>query len=160
MTYPLRKTTCLIAIALVSACAHHSDTVNDRLPNTFDKELASRVGADEYGMRSYVLVVLKTGPSDISDELRRKEVFSGHFSNMTRLAEAGKLVLAGPLIDAGKNRGIFILNVSSIEDAEILVETDPAVSAGIFTPEFSKYYGSAALMLINDLHKSVQEKDF
>ena len=32
-------------------------------PN-FDAELAKKLGADQYGMKNYVLVILKTGPND------------------------------------------------------------------------------------------------
>ena len=125
----------------------------------FNSELASKLGADEYGMRSYVMVVLKTGPMDskITDAEARAEIFSGHFSNMTKLAEAKKLVLSGPFIEGGEKRGLFIFNVPTLAEAEKLVQTDPAVEAGIFVPEFTKYYGSAALMQIQDVHKTIQK---
>lgn len=123
---------------------------------TFDPELAASVGADQYGMRSYVLVVLQTGPAEITDKEQRQKLFAGHFANMSRLAEEGMLVLAGPLVEGGDKRGIFILNVPTLEEARELVQTDPAVAAGIFVPDMTKFYGSAALMLLNDLHKKVQ----
>ena len=127
------------------------------VPSSFDPELAAKTGADEYGMRSYVFVVLKTGPADITDPDRRREIFSGHFANMRRLAEDGMLVLAGPFVDAGERRGMYIFNVTEISDAEALVESDPAVAAGIFVPEFTRFYGSAGLMLLNELHKKLQK---
>ena len=125
----------------------------------FNSELASELGADEYGMRSYVMVVLKTGPMDskITDAEARAEIFSGHFSNMTKLAEAKKLVLSGPFIEGGEKRGLFIFNVPTLAEAEKPMQTDPAVEAGIFVPEFTKYYGSAALMQIQDVHKTIQK---
>ena len=125
----------------------------------FNSELASELGADEYGMRSYVMVVLKTGPMDskITDAEARAEIFSGHFSNMTKLAEAKKLVLSGPFIEGGEKRGLFIFNVPTLAEAEALVQSDPAVAAEIFVPEFTKYYGSAALMQIQEVHKTVQK---
>ncbi|GJL95540.1 MAG: hypothetical protein DHS20C05_19450 [Hyphococcus sp.] len=134
-------------------------TQSSNAPNTFDAALAEEVGADDYGMRSYVLVILKTGPKDaeITDKEQRGEIFAGHFSNMGKLAEAGKLVLAGPL-DGGDKRGLYIFNTASIEEATQIVMTDPAVAAGIFTPEMTKYYGSAALMKINELHQKIQKE--
>jgi predicted TIM-barrel enzyme len=62
----------------------------------YDAALAKRLGADERGMRNYVLVVLKTGPTPVTDPEKRKTMFAGHFANMERLAKEGKLVLAGP----------------------------------------------------------------
>lgn len=124
---------------------------------TYDPELAAALGADDYGMRSYVIVTLVTGKAEIDDENRLKEAFAGHFANMTRLAEEGKLVLAGPLIDAKPKRGIFIFNVETIEEAEKLVKTDPAVEAGLLDYELTRLYSSAALMKINEIHQSIQK---
>jgi uncharacterized protein YciI len=99
-------------------------------------------------MKSYVLVILKTGPADsrITEKNLRDSLFKGHFSNMKALADAGKLVVAGPI---GKNdktyRGIFIFNVPTVEEAMKLAETDPAIKAGIFDVDLFPWYGSAAL---------------
>ena len=142
----------------LSACAASKAEEEATPSDAYDAALAAEVGADDYGMRSYVFVVLKTGPADITDKARRDELFAGHFASMGRLAEEGKLVLAGPFIDGGDMRGLYIYNVATIEEAEALVLNDPAVAAGIFTPEFTKYYGSAALMKINELHAKVQKK--
>lgn len=125
--------------------------------NQYDQELAEELGADDYGMRSYVFVTLLTGGAIIEDEKKRSELFRGHFANMTRLAEMGKLVLAGPFGEGGDKRGLLILNVTEIDDAKVLVEMDPAVDAGIFKAEYIKYYGSAALMKINELHGKIQK---
>ena len=123
----------------------------------FDAELAKKLGADERGMRMYVLCILKTGPKDaeITGEAR-KEIFAGHFANIERLAGEGKLAVAGPF---GKNdksfRGLYIFNVSTIEEAEKLVVLDPAVKAGVFVPDLTLWYGSAAMMIVNDTHKKI-----
>ena len=126
---------------------------------TFDPELAKRLGADERGMKMYVLCILKTGPNDaeIKGE-ERKEIFAGHFANIGRLADEGKLAVAGPF---GKNdkayRGLYIFNVATIEEAEKLVTLDPAVKAGVFVPELTPWYGSAAMMVVNDTHKRIEK---
>ncbi len=126
----------------------------------FNAELAKELGADPYGMRSYVFATLLTGPKDatITDKAERDALFAGHFSNMKKLAEEGKLVLAGPFMEAPPKRGLFILNVETLEEAEALVQSDPSIAAGIFKVEFVKYYGSAALMQVNDVHQTIQEK--
>jgi uncharacterized protein len=124
----------------------------------FDAELAQRLGADERGMRTYVLCILKTGPKDaeIQGEERR-EIFAGHFANISALAEEGKLALAGPF---GKNeksyRGLYLFNVATVDEAEKLVLLDPAMKAGIFVAELTPWYGSAAVMLVNDTHKKIE----
>jgi uncharacterized protein YciI len=118
----------------------------------FDAELAKKVGADDYGMRQYVLAILKTGP---------KAVFKGHFDNMERLAKEGKLAVAGPFADPEKKfRGLFIFAVKTVEEAKALAETDPTVKAGVLVVEYVPWYGSASLMLSNELHEKVQAKSF
>jgi len=134
----------------------------DTLDTGFDAALAQELGADDYGMRSYVMVILKTGPNDktLTDKTERAEIFKGHFSNMRTLAADKQLILAGPFGDPeGIRRGLYIFNVKTVEEAQELVMTDPAVAAGIFTPEFTPYYGSAALMQVNDVHKRIAKNN-
>ena len=127
-------------------------------PNpTYDAELAKKLGANEMGLRNYVLAILKTGPNDATiqgDE--RSKAFRGHFENMTRLSNEGKLAVAGPF---GKNdkafRGLFILAVPTVEEAKALAETDPAVKAGILVVEYVPWFGSAALMATPEIHKKI-----
>lgn len=115
-------------------------------PN-YDKTLAEKLGGDEYGMKSYFLVILKTGTNTTADKELTAESFRGHMDNINRLVEEGKLVVAGPL---GKNennyRGIFILNnIKSIEEAKELLKTDLAIKNGLLNYEIFTWYGSAAL---------------
>ena len=157
----LLNTTKLILICtLLAACSNTPiDATIEPSQSQYNTELAKQLGADDYGMRSYVFATLLTGPNDvmITDETHRAELFKGHFANMARMAEEGKLVLAGPFMDGAPKRGLFILNVATIEEAEALVQSDPSIAAGIFQVEFTKYYGSAALMQVNDIHKQIQK---
>ena len=128
-------------------------------PPAFDAELAKRLGADEHGMKTYVLCILKTGPKDAEiTGAARDEIFKGHFANIGRLADEGKLAVAGPF---GKNdkqyRGLYIFNVPTIEEAQKLVELDPAVKAGVFVPDLTPWYASAAVMISPETHKRLQK---
>lgn len=118
----------------------------------YDPALARSLGADENGMRRYVLVVLRTGPVKVPAGPERDEMFKGHFANMKRLSDEGKLALAGPFDGVDGWRGLFIFAVPDIEEARQLVATDPVVAKGEMTPEFHQYYGSAALMLVRETH--------
>jgi uncharacterized protein YciI len=126
----------------------------------FDAELASKVGADEHGMRSYVLVILKTGPKQMPKGPERDTMFAGHFANINRLAKEGKLALAGPFDGVDGWRGLFVMATSDIEEARGWVATDPVVINGEMVAEYHKYYGSAALMLVNDAHGRIAKKSF
>jgi len=127
---------------------------------TFDADLARSVGADDMGMRKYVLVVLKTGPNKVPAGPERDEMFKGHFANMKRLSAEGKLVLAGPFDGVDGWRGLFIFAVADVEQARQLVATDPVVMRGEMVAEYHSYYGSAALMLVRDAHERVARKSF
>jgi uncharacterized protein YciI len=129
-------------------------------PPGYDEALAQSVGADEHGMRRYVLVILKTGPNRIPDGPERDEMFRGHFANMQRLSDEGKLALAGPLDGVDGWRGLFVMAVPEIEEAKQLVATDPVIIKGEMVAEYHKYYGSAALMTVPETHKRVQKKSF
>ncbi len=124
----------------------------------YDSLLAKSLGADKYGMKSYVLAILKTGTKVIDDKTVRDSLFRGHMENIGRLAEMGKLIVAGPF---GKNevgyRGLFILNVKSIDEAKELTNTDPAIIAGIFDVELIPWYGSAALPVYLETHKKIEK---
>ncbi|ABI76392.1 YCII domain protein [Hyphomonas neptunium ATCC 15444] len=156
----LRAGSAALLLTALCACASAGETAAGAAPAAYDAALAERLGADEYGMRSYVLAILKTGPQDaeITDKAERAALFAGHFSNMGRLAEEGKLVLAGPLGGEDGRRGLFILNTPDIETAKAWVASDPTVEAGVFTIDYSKYYGSAALMQVNEVHARIQKK--
>ena len=126
---------------------------------TYDNLLADSLGGDEYGMKSYIFVILKTGPNKIEDKTVLDSLFKGHLDNIGRLAANGKLVVAGPI---GKNdkayRGIFILNVKTIEEANALLETDPTIQEKVLEAEVYKWYGSAALPLYLPYHKKIEKE--
>jgi uncharacterized protein YciI len=136
-----------IFFAFLFSCAFLLPTWAQNQNPNFDSNLAKKLNSDDYGMKSYVFVILKTGKNkpemtkSVNDSL-----MMGHLSNIGRLVETGKLLVAGPF---GKNeltyRGLFILNTDSIEEAKTITSTDPAIKAGIFDVELIPWYGSAAL---------------
>jgi len=125
--------------------------------SVFNAELAEELGADDYGMRQYVMAFLKAGPNRDRSEEEAAELQAAHMDNISRLAEEGKLVVAGPFLDAGELRGIYIFDVKTIEEAEELTDTDPAIQAGSLVMELKPWYGSAAMMSINDIHKKISK---
>ncbi len=115
-------------------------------PN-YDETLAKKLSADDYGMKKYVLVILKTGENKTATQEETTEAFRGHMENIGKLVNEGKLIIAGPI---GKNdrtyRGIYVFDVPALEEAKKLVLTDPAVAAGLLAAEMYEWYGSAALV--------------
>jgi uncharacterized protein YciI len=82
-------------------------------------------------LSSYVFGVLVRGPQWTKEQTEEtRKIQEGHMANINRLAETGKLVLAGPFVEGGDRRGVFIFKVDSPSDAQALTDTDPAVIAG------------------------------
>ncbi|SRR6266511_1508759 len=142
---------CVIAISFCINCLAQNNSA-------YDSVLAEKLGADDYGMKKYVMAFLKKGPTEIKDSAQRMQLQMAHLKNIQRLADEGKLIVAGPFLDDQKIAGIFIFNVESVEEARVLTATDPAVKAGELEMELHPWYGSAALTETAALHKKVQKK--
>jgi len=128
---------------------------------TYDSVLAKSMGADEYGMKSYVFVMLKSGSATIENKQVRDSLFSRHLRNIQRLEDEGYLLVAGPLGNNDKSyRGIFIFDVASPEEAEALLKTDPAIKSKIFDTDLYEWYGSAALGEYLKVHKKIVKELF
>jgi len=125
---------------------------------SYDAGLANKLGADDYGMKKYVMALLKEGPNRITDSLKAAELQRAHLKNIIRLANEGKLLVAGPFLDDKEVKGIFIFNVKTIEEAKALTESDPAIKSGSLIMELRPWYGSAALMEVSSIHKKLEKK--
>lgn len=143
----------LFLVIVIFSCSHSKQTTI-----AYNKHLAEKLGADEYGMRMYQFVILKTGNTIIDNKDSVNTLFRGHMENIGRLADAGKLVIAGPF---GKNdkqyRGLYIFKTKDKAETENLLKTDPAISAGLLEAEIYPWYGSAALEMYLPYHKQVEK---
>jgi uncharacterized protein YciI len=149
----------LFVTVLLSIASLHLIAQNDN-PN-YDKAMADSLGGDDYGMKMYVLVILKTGPNKTDKKEAIDSAFAGHMANMGRLVADGKLIVAGPLKKNDKEyRGIFILNAKTLEEAQQLLATDPAVNGKFLEAELYQWYGSAALPVYLKAHDKIQRKKF
>lgn len=144
-----------VAAALLGALGPVA--AQDKPAVQYDAELAKSLGANDMGMRSYVLVILKTGPNKMPEGEGRKKMFEGHFANMRRLGAENKLVLAGPLDGVDGLRGIFVFNTPDVEEAKKFVATDPVIVNGEMVAECHKFFGSAGLMAVNGIHAKIQK---
>jgi len=124
----------------------------------FDSLAAKNYGADEYGMKKYVIAFLKKGPNRDLDSAKANKLQMAHMKNIERMAVEGKLALAGPFLGGGVLRGIYIFNVESIEEAQKLTNSDPAIQAGSLVMELKEWYGTAALMAVNDIHETISKR--
>lgn len=155
---PARFIFVLTAFLLCTRVLAQKDAQKQPEAPVYDSVLAKKLGADQYGMKKYVLAFLKRGPVKISDSTERAKLQMGHMENIQRMADLGKLVLAGPFLDKQDIRGIYIFNVETIEEAQQLTETDPAIKAGTLVMELHPWYGSAALMQVVSTHSTLSKE--
>jgi len=136
----MRPLTLITVFALFVNLAFSQNSVSN-----YNKRLADSLGADEYGMRWYVMVVLKSGTKKISKD-SVGTLYREHMDFINELSQSGKLILTGPL---GKNeqdyRNIFLINSVKIDEAQKLLSKNPAIRFGLFNAEYFFWYTSAAL---------------
>lgn len=113
----------------------------------YDPALAQKLGSDDYGMKSYFLVILKTGAAVGADPELTKRSFQGHMDNIQKLVSEGKLVVAGPLAkNVQTYRGIFIFHqVKDETELKELLAQDLAIKNGLLAYDIFTWFGSAAL---------------
>jgi uncharacterized protein YciI len=152
----IKKLLLILLLIVIDFTAIQAQTADSK----YDSVLAKKLNADGYGMKNYILVLLKPGSNTSASKATEDSIFHGHLNNITRLANTGELVLAGPF---GKNdlyRGLFVLNVTSFDAARKLLETDPAIKAKVLEPEMYLWYGSASLQELTKIHQKIQKLKF
>lgn len=145
----------------VSSCKMNpsNEQKQDAVEPSPDTALAKALDADDYGMKQYVMAFLKSGPVRSQSKEEADKIQRAHLDNIRRMAKEGVLVMAGPFLDNGEIRGIYIFNVESIEAARELTETDPAIKSGRLIMELHPWYGSAAIQELPKIHEKIALKD-
>ena len=146
------------ALVLFACTKQVPENTESKVTAVFDSLKAIKYGADYYGMKSYVMAFLKRGPNRDQDSITAAELQNAHLKNIIRMANEGVLILAGPFLDDGEIRGIYIFNVETVEEAKALTATDPAIQAGRLEMELHPWYGSAALMEVTQISKTLAKK--
>ena len=102
---------------------------------------ASAVGRslhDAPEIKSYIFSYLVLDEPEKLSEEDMGVAMQGHFANMGKMADAGDLLIAGPLADPRIDetyRGIFVFSSGDIEKGKSLFASDPSVKAGVFKSE-------------------------
>ena len=114
------------------------------LPFSLAATPAQSTGADDYEMTTYQVGFLRKGPNwtPAGDSPELKALQAAHMAHIGKMAETGKLILAGPFADGGDLRGLLIFRVDSLEEAKALAEEDPAVRAGRLVLEWHPWYAA------------------
>ena len=78
---------------------------------------------------------LVRGTTPSQDKATADALQKAHLEYMDALHKQGKLVMAGPLVNAGEKRGVVVYRVKDVAEAKALAAEDPAVKAGRLTLE-------------------------
>ncbi len=106
-----------------------------------DKSRETKIIKEEgYEMKQYFFVMLTRGANRTQDSITAAKLQEGHMANINRLAEMGKILVAGPFGDSGNWRGIFIFDCKTKEEVEELLKTDPSIAAGRLAVEIRPWW--------------------
>jgi uncharacterized protein YciI len=107
---------------------------------------AADTGPGGYEMTTYYVGFLLRGPKWTSERTPETDrIQAAHLANIQKLAQEGKLLLAGPFTDDGDLRGMFVFRVGSLDEAKALAGTDPAVQAGRLKIELHPWYSAKGI---------------
>jgi acetyl esterase len=100
----------------------------------------------QYEMGNYIVGFLRKGPNFTPGSTPENEKLQeAHMAGIRKMADAGKLTVAGPFSDDGDLRGMYIFHNTTIEEARTLVAADPVVKAGRFVVELHPWFAAAGL---------------
>ncbi len=100
-------------------------------------------GPEDYEMATYQVAFYRKGPAwTPSTTPEHQQIQQGHMAHIGKMADSGKLLVAGPFTDNGDLRGMLIFRVESPEEARALAEQDPAVKAGRLILEWHPWFAA------------------
>jgi uncharacterized protein YciI len=94
-------------------------------------------------MTTYYVGFLYKGPKWTAESTpETQKLQQAHLDNIQRMHKEGKLLVAGPFLDNGDLRGLYIFKVATIEEAKAFGDTDPAIQAGRLRLELHPWYAA------------------
>lgn len=101
-------------------------------------------------MKTYYMVFLYRGDQWTPEQnATTKAIQEGHLKNISRLAETGKLILAGPFLDDTNLRGIFLFDAKDEAEVKSLIATDPAIIAGRLRAEIKPWFSRRGITIVD-----------
>lgn len=102
----------------------------------------------QWEMTTYQVAFLRKGPAwtpASTPDLEKLQ--AAHLAHIGKMAETGKLLVAGPFTDGGDLRGMFIFRVETLDEAKALAEQDPAVKAGRLVLEWHPWFAAKNIVV-------------
>ena len=98
-------------------------------------------------MQQYFIAFLKRGPERSQDKKVTDSLQALHLGHLGKMYELGYADISGPFGDDGDIRGITIYNVPTLQMADSLANSDPAVKAGRLVIEVHPWWAAKGFPL-------------
>lgn len=106
----------------------------------------SQSSEPQYEMTTYYVGFLYRGPKWTPERTPELEQLQkDHLAHIRRMADSGKLLLAGPFMDDTTLRGMLVFQTATLEEARAMAEDDPAVKAGRLKVELHPWFSAKGI---------------
>jgi uncharacterized protein YciI len=129
-----------LLLIFIIACKDENKTPAQPIAAKYDLQSDTTVYSEE--MKRFWLVLLKKGPDRNQDSISRVKIQAAHLANITRLAQEGKIIMAGPIGVENDIQGIFLMNCADSAEVERIVRTDTAVITGRLVMEYYPWWSA------------------
>jgi uncharacterized protein YciI len=93
-------------------------------------------------MAVHSLCILHTGPAWQGDSDKRANLLKAHADYVDHLRKSAKLGAAGDIEGSDDLRGLVIFRSIPVEEAQPLIDADPALKGGLFRAEYHRWWSS------------------
>lgn len=111
------------------------------------REFSYSEGDTTYTMKRYVFMLLNSGETKSQTEEEAAKYQKMHLAHLSKMAEDGKLVVAGPFEGGGNYRGLLIFDVETIEEAIKLESEDPMIKTDRLRMETFYWWGAKGTVI-------------
>lgn len=111
------------------------------------REFSYSEGDTTYTMKRYVFMLLNSGETKSQTEEETAKYQEMHLAHLSKMAEDGKLVVAGPFEGGGNYRGLLIFDVETIDEAIKLESEDPMIKTDRLRMETFYWWGAKGTVI-------------
>lgn len=94
--------------------------------------------------KDYFVVMLDHGPNRDQPDSVAQKLQEQHLANISRMADMGKAIVAGPFGDS--RGGMIIMTNTSKEEAEKLLAEDPMIKIGRLTATVRSWWAAEGIL--------------
>lgn len=111
------------------------------------REFTYAEGDTTYTMKRYVFMLLKSGETKSKTEEEAAKYQKMHMAHLSKMAESGELIVAGPFEGGDQHRGLLIFDVETVEEALKLEGDDPMVKTDRLRMEAFYWWGAKGTII-------------